>query len=356
MRAALERNCGDVTDLGPVEFRAEWLGKVFNRLARKVTRRGYDYRHAVFFSKVLGRAIEKRIEGKGFDLVFVAATSSEGAFIRNHPPIVYTSDATFGGLVGYYPVYSNLVKTSVLDGYAVEERMLQESSVIAYPSEWAGESAVSDHGADSSKVRIIPYGGNLPPEAVPPGEMVVRRRPGETCRLLFLGTDWERKGGEIACEALREMHQMGVTAELLVCGCEPPAASMTNGVKVVPRIYKSRGNGMSLFRELMLSVDFLVLPTRQECYGMVFCEASAFGVPSITTDTGGVSGAVRNGINGYTLPLSSGGAEYGRLLSELYLDDRRLSALRRTSRVEYDERLNWDSWARSINKEVEKIL
>ncbi|WP_137463714.1 glycosyltransferase, partial [Escherichia coli] len=38
----------------------------------------------------------------------------------------------------------------------------------------------------------------------------------------------------------------------------------------------------------------LLLPTIADCYGMVFCEAAAFGLPVVATDTGGVSSIVIN--------------------------------------------------------------
>ena len=38
---------------------------------------------------------------------------------------------------------------------------------------------------------------------------------------------------------------------------------------------------------------FLILPTEFDAFGIVFCEASAYGVPSIAADVGGVSQPVR---------------------------------------------------------------
>src|SRR5436190_335365 len=73
--------------------------------------------------------------------------------------------------------------------------------------------------------------------------------------------------------------------------------------------------------KLFETSDFLLLPTRSECYGMVFCEASAYGLPSITTDTGGISGAVKDGENGFMLPLSARGQEYAEAIAKVYLDD-----------------------------------
>lgn len=46
-------------------------------------------------------------------------------------------------------------------------------------------------------------------------------------------------------------------------------------------------------------MNFLLLPTIAECAGIVFAEASGYGIPSITYDTGGVGTYVIDGINGF---------------------------------------------------------
>ncbi|TSA49979.1 MAG: glycosyltransferase [Sphingobacteriales bacterium] len=40
-----------------------------------------------------------------------------------------------------------------------------------------------------------------------------------------------------------------------------------------------------------------MVPSRAECYGIVFAEASSYGLPSVSTDTGGVSAVVKEGVN-----------------------------------------------------------
>ncbi|MCI0596883.1 MAG: glycosyltransferase family 4 protein, partial [candidate division Zixibacteria bacterium] len=101
---------------------------------------------------------------------------------------------------------------------------------------------------------------------------------------------------------------------------------------------------------LFLESDFLLLPTRYECYGVVFCEAAAFGLPVIAADTGGVSGVVREGENGHLLPYEVGGADYARLIAEIYRDDDRYYELVRKSRKLFEERLNWDVWAQTVKR------
>ena len=89
---------------------------------------------------------------------------------------------------------------------------------------------------------------------------------------------------------------------------------------------------------------------------MVFCEASAYGLPVISTDTGGVSGAVKQGENGFLLPLVAGGAEYAELIARVYKDEEVYAELVRTSRAAFEDRLNWDAWGIAVKKLIDEML
>lgn len=106
---------------------------------------------------------------------------------------------------------------------------------------------------------------------------------------------------------------------------------------------------MQKLQDLFFDASFFVFPTRAECYGIVICEANAFGLPVITTDQCGVSTIIRDGQNGYKLPLSASGSEYATLIAEIFGDQRRYKRLVLSSRAEYDTRLNWDTWAEKLH-------
>ena len=89
---------------------------------------------------------------------------------------------------------------------------------------------------------------------------------------------------------------------------------------------------------------------------MVFCEASSFGLPSIATNTGGVSGAVTEGENGFMLPPSAGGVEYAELIAGIYRDDQRYAQLVQSSRALYESKLNWDAWGMTVTKLIYEML
>jgi glycosyltransferase involved in cell wall biosynthesis len=323
------------------------------RLTKVLVDKNYDHLHNLSLARNYGQIFKRKIEGESFDAVFAPVAASEIAFLDVAVPIVYSSDGTFALMKDYYRIFANLVDRSVWEGHFVERAAIQNARLLVYPSEWVAESAVRDYGADRSKICVIPFGANL--EQIPPRESIFHKEESEQCRLLFVGVDWVRKGGDIAFETLVKLREMGVPAELTVCGCVPPKESMRVAMTVIPFIDKHNETERRRLAELYFRSDFLLLPTRAECFGIVFCEANAFGLPAITTDTGGVSGAVRNGENGFMLPLSAGAFEYARLISELWRDRPAYSSLVRSSRAAFEQRLNWDAWGTQVVKSLAAI-
>ena len=126
-------------------------------------------------------------------------------------------------------------------------------------------------------------------------------------------------------------------------------------MKVIPFLNKNDEQQVREIEKLYASSDFLILPTRSEAYGVVFCEAGVYGLPIITAQTGGVPEVVIDGENGYVLPFEARGAEYAAVIAKLYRDDARYAQMVRSSRAAYDERLNWDTWAKTVHALLQEV-
>ena len=140
-------------------------------------------------------------------------------------------------------------------------------------------------------------------------------------------------------------------AELIVCGCIPPRGVVHPRMKIIPYLDKNHEGQRKRLEELYAQSDFFLLPTRNECFGIAMCEANAFGLPVITTETGGVSGVIRDGENGFLLPYEARGDVYAERIARVYRDVYEYRYLVKGSRAAYEERLNWDVWGKAM-KEV----
>ena len=93
---------------------------------------------------------------------------------------------------------------SIADGHAAERSALARCARAIYSSDWAAAIAVKTYDADLSKVRVVPFGGNLSPTTLPRPRWSPWSPPATTGDATStIGVDWERKGADIAVEAVR---------------------------------------------------------------------------------------------------------------------------------------------------------
>lgn len=347
MARALQRHCGEVTALGPIMPATLLPRRILRKAIRKFTGREYLFKHTTRFAKATARIAHRRLASSSFDVIFAPAGSAQIAYLDTNTPIVYMSDATFSAIVNYYPEYSRTSRAIIDQANSIEQLAIDKATLILYSSSWAADSARLDYYADPAKVHVVPLGANI--EEAPPAERVLNKTPSDTCKLLFVGVDWAKKGGEIALEALVELERLGVPTRLTVVGCVPPKGLGDKKLHVFPFLNKNDPDQRRQLEDLYLEADLFVLPTRAECYGIVFCEANAFGLPAIGTNTGGVSEIIRSGENGFLLPPGARGMEYARVVADLWADKQKLQQMRRTSRQSYEARLNWDVWGKTVS-------
>lgn len=355
MSKSLQKHCGDVYYLGPLNTRMEKITLFLNNLSLKIFKKSYAYEHSILLAFSYARTIRKKLKKEQYDVIFAPVASTELAFLRTDLPVIYTADATFSLISNYYPDYfTGQLKVSMEEGNYIEQSAINKADLLLYPTIWAADSAITDYGADESKLKIVPFGANM--DQIPSKEMVNTKKKSDKCRLLFLGVDWERKGGEIAFETLIELGKMNVNAELTVCGCIPPGEFKHENMRVIPFLDKNEPEQNKELQQLFLKSDFLLLPSRTEAYGVVFCEANAYGLPAITTDTGGIPGVIEDGKNGFMFPLKARGREYAELISEVHGDDQKYYQLVRTSREIFETKLNWDVWGIQVCSHIKKNL
>lgn len=301
--------------------------------------------------------VEKSLAGKQYDLILSPGTIPI-TFLRMNKPIVFYSDATFAGMVGFYPEFSNLCNESIVYGNEMEKQALENCSLAIYASDWAAQTAMDYYGISPSKISVVPFGANIEfnwdKERV---KAAINARPRNRCKLLFMGVDWNRKGGSIAYRVCKRLNEMGLSTELTIVGCEPLIEEpLPEYIRSLGFISKSTTEGEELIKKLLSESHFLIMPTRAECAGIVFCEASAYGLPSITCDVGGVSTYVKSGVNGKVFSKETDIEEYCKYIYELFSENyTEYIELAGNSFEEYQTRLNWNVSGSRIKSMLEEL-
>jgi glycosyltransferase involved in cell wall biosynthesis len=345
MARALSTHLGTIIDLSP--SRVPVLPyRVFAKLTALVTGRRVPYNHLRHYSRRIGRDFTRRLRAVDADLVLAPGGSESIAYLETDLPIVYYSDATWQNVIDYYRVYSNLHSMVRRSGEEIERRAISRSRLLLYPSHWAADSAIRDYGADPQRVRVDFLGANL---LDPPTRASVSDRSlGATLRLLLIGVDWWIKGGDVALRVLTGLLDRGVDAELTVVGCTAPDGVAHPRLRVIPFLNKGIDEERQRFESLLHEADFFILPSRFEAAGLVFCEASAYGLPILAARTGGIPSLVAEGRNGFTIAHDDEPEGYIETILRLRADPEEYRRLCATTREEYDNRLNWDIWGEKV--------
>jgi glycosyltransferase involved in cell wall biosynthesis len=163
--------------------------------------------------------------------------------------------------------------------------------------EWGKKSLVEDYGAPAEKVAVIAPGVDLDrwnfPRTVSADSSPVR--------LLFVGGDFQRKGGEVLLAAM----QRGLSrCELdIVTRDQVETPGMPN-----VRVHRGVQPNAPELMELYSRADVFVFPTFADVLPLAIMEAMASSLPVVTTKVGAIGEQIEDGTTGFLVPPGDVGA------------------------------------------------
>lgn len=166
--------------------------------------------------------------------------------------------------------------------------------------------------------------------------------------LLFVGGEWERKGGPLVLKTAAALNNRGIECCLNIVGKGPAVTPTEPYIRVHGFLRKSDPEQLALYERLWSEATFFILPSRGETFGAVFCEAAARALPAISTDTGGISGAVIDGRTGVLLSLDADGEDYADAIERTISKSGKYPEMVQNSFDRYQTDLNWDVWVKRV--------
>ena len=178
---------------------------------------------------------------------------------------------------------------------------------------------------------------------------------GGKVNILFSGVEWGRKGGDVAVETVRLLNEQGIEARLVIAGIKelPQQYHGLPYIEYVGFLNKNNPEQYRRYVKLWQEANLFLLPTQAECSAIVYCEASAYGVPIFTYDTGGTGDYVIDGVNGYKLPPTATAADFAACIRR-NLNAASLQALHEGGLRLYKEKLSWSAWSRRFREIMEE--
>lgn len=179
-------------------------------------------------------------------------------------------------------------------------RLLQGAARLLPWSGWVRDGLVTDYGVDPRRIEVIPPGVDIEKWRPAP-----ENRGRTTPRILFVGGDLARKGGDLLLDAFRGLPP-GLAELVLVTRTAVPTEP---GVTVYNHLRPNSPELVALYQ----SCDLFVLPTRAEAFGIAAVEAAATGLPVVATQVGGLPEIVAEGETGFLVAPDDARALRARL-------------------------------------------
>jgi len=250
--------------------------------------------HAFFFRtpfmfRHLNEMLERDFGKMGPELDFVIQTQGMfNARINGTPVMVYT-DYTFLNNLDFPGYDPRLFRSKTFLQY--EHDLYRNADAVAVTGSHVERTLIERYGCNPSRVKTVHIGANV---SIAPVSTDLARYAAK--RVLFVGVEWERKGGPALLEGFRQAAKSHPDARLTIVGCSPQVSDPR--ITVVGTVGRDR---MPAFYE---AASVFCMPSLLEPLGIAAVEASLFRMPVVATQIDGFFETVTDGETGILVPLN----------------------------------------------------
>ena len=226
---------------------------------------------------------------------------------------------------------------------ARKDQELHLADLVVVPSDFV-RATLLEHNASAATIVVVPFGSPTPLETPP------HTPAGGPLRVLYVGSLGQRKGLSYALDAvqaLRAQVSFTMIGRVTAPNCRPLLAALEQHrwIETLPHYQ---------ILEQMSQHDLLLLPSLFEGYALVISEALSQGLPVLTTPNSGATQSIRDGVEGFIVPIRNSEAIAERLQQLASNRDQlaamRLACLRRAAE------LSWAGYEHGLRASVAQAL
>lgn len=194
-------------------------------------------------------------------------------------------------------------------------------------------SLIQDYGVPAHKITVVGSSGDFQEPYA--GEKSLGSR-----QILFNGSDFERKGGDLVLSAFRMVKQVIPEAKLVIIGKKLPVeeAGIENPGHIASR---------SDLHHLFLQSDLVVAPAYCDPFPTFLMEAMNYGIPCIVSNRDGMPEIVDHNLDGIVMDQLTR-EQLAEQIIHLLTNLDRLATLSQAARLKVKTKLNWNHIAQTI--------
>ena len=339
MAKALDALCG-LQYVGPISPSASVLERTVSKTKRVIGSQGTFFVFSESRLRKIARETERCLSKVPHDMCFFHGFTPWTAF-RCSKPYIAWSDCTFSQ---YISVFHELAQFDERDLRRIKEQeaeWLKKARGVLFTSRWGAAGAISEYGLDHKRVRYVGNCGLIEP---PFADTFAGKK-----ELLFVSTDFRKKGGVTVVKACERLYKQYPDIRLTIVGDPPPRAhSLSQGISYEGFLRKEVPKQRRELLRIFGRAHTLVHPTTADIHPMILIEAGYFGCPSIATRLCGIPEIVDDGVTGILLDNPPCVDSVAEAMEELLRDDHSYQAMRQAVRKRMCEQFGEDSFQKRV--------
>lgn len=284
----------------------------------------------------MSRLARRWIESGDFDFS-MQMQSLFDASVPGTPHFVYTDHTHLSNLE-----YPDFEKRDLRGErwLALERDLYRNAELVFTRSSNVSNTLIDAYGCSPEQVETVGAGTNveMPEESSADCEGV---------HILFVGVDWERKGGPDLLDAFGRLLESHPEARLSIVGCAPEVSH--------PRVEVVGRRSLDELPDYYASASIFCMPTRREPFGVVFVEAMHHGLPIVATRVGALPDLVVEQKTGLLVDVGDVDG-LTRALAALSADADLRRRMGSAARTRAREGYTWRSVARRMEMSIRRVL
>jgi glycosyltransferase involved in cell wall biosynthesis len=255
----------------------------FITLKKNVFNLKYHFLGTTYIFNYFSRLVRKKIQREKYEFVVVSQCLCDASG-NGVPVFIYTDHTNLNNLNYRFVTPSKYLRTKRF--VELERKAFLHATLVFVMSPNIGNSLTEQYGIPQSKVKLVYAGSNTGTPVENDSTKYSNKN------IIFVGKEWERKGGPLLVKAFEKVLARIPDATLTIIGCNP-IVTVKNcqvlGELPLPDVARHYAKA-SVF----------CMPTVREPFGIVFVEAMFNRLPIVTNNMGATPWLVTRD-NGYLI-------------------------------------------------------